>query len=1273
MAEAESWWLSEYPRFSLAKLSDLPAYQRLRQLEAPFAHSTDTLTESYTQDSQVENYFTTDSSAHTSLHLVHVLGTENWTFERSYREEGCEAKAVSRIGKEGESGEVEKRYFDHKTVETWEKGETIKYQKRVEMGETVLMVNTGKEREGEQYGWTEVSFTSPTMHESERIHTTPTFQSGEITHIHEPYSWGSSWRKSPFFEEAKSWRKAGPKTWSQTQGTACEKAWNDRLELGPDLRREDRLLQDGPRYRGFMLHRAGEDYIKLQWEGDKPDTPYRGIGPGVETSPDLRKAIDREKENVLLSLSTLKLMRSTDPEEDFPELKPLEETIRSEVEGEEQTVEKLLRLQDLITQLERQKRRIEENRKVTVGKYEAVERPLRELAEGAIVTLAKAPYANDPEYEKTVTDFDTEAKNIRENPSIPLIRIKAWVELLQRICKFSHSRASAMPTKELNEGVLEEIWATETAAVETMLAKEPETGEFEQQDTDGKLGMILEKEHLLLRLLQRLQPHEKASNPFQIREFPPGSEHTSLSPVHQADSTPEQIADLELNPVLSSLLMRLNGRLKDIALRLLQVVSISHPGNLEPIEQLEATLKQSESQSLLQSLWNRAISVDEVSDILGRHWDAIYRVFLLLDKLLSKTLRETKVVLGELNLPEEIRVETGILADKTARKDGEEVLVLKAKQLHKNVLGIKAGERGLADVVEELTLNNDELDQLLRQKSEEIVFLAKEMDKKDRRLRERQDELLTLRKFKAVQVDNSDALKDALIQLRESELLSKPEVHEDTCSLDNEKQKKHSLHYILSLLRKRREVNQTSVFAEWRGRVQPEALGEADLESLGDVGNTMWPPVLEAEYLTEVDAKELEKADLPLAKERTRIVKSNEIARAVQHIKLLFQFPLADHEFYRLIESFFRDKVQKDGELLFASTRPPSFPVFLIHHSISTMGSKDKGLQHVAQIALTLGKLYRESQQYAIFIARVMRLCDPHPATLEGELLALHYWQRLSYTRELPNDSISQGGQLPLSQILDTYYADFLPDPTVSHIWLSRIRPSSLSDDMYGLHLLAWRLRNMNKQPEEAFGIIASPFQRSDFAGVIRDQLELHLPKAVFGALWSLLRGRGALTVPRLKEELPTTESEDMVTVASFLNGVLDAHETKRKRNARNVLRQLTTPLSKETFPAFYRTLDPQASEEWVADLMELMREEAPSEPFEKDNVVQVLASHPPKPLQTPVLHIELLHTNLHSYTFSTSLDTLLLDTPVQRVRLIRTTETVLTTTRRLFKARRKS
>ena len=288
MAEAESWWRSEYPRFSLVKLADWPVYQRLRQLQAPFSQATDTLAEAFTQDAQVEDYFSKDSG--TALHLVHVLGTENWTCERSYREEGCEVKAVSRIGKDGESGEVEKTFFDHKTVETWEKAVGVKYQKRVEMGETVLLLNSGKENEEEEWGWTEASFTSPNTHESERISTTPDSQVGELTHIHGPFSWGSNWRKSPFFEESKSWRKAGPKSWSQTQGSACQKVWTDRLELGPDLRREDRLQQDGPRYRGFMLHRAGEDYIKLQWEGDKPDTPYRGIGPGVETCPDLKQA-----------------------------------------------------------------------------------------------------------------------------------------------------------------------------------------------------------------------------------------------------------------------------------------------------------------------------------------------------------------------------------------------------------------------------------------------------------------------------------------------------------------------------------------------------------------------------------------------------------------------------------------------------------------------------------------------------------------------------------------------------------------------------------------------------------------------------------------------------------------------------------------------------------------------------------------------------------------------------------------------------------------------
>jgi len=1258
MAEAESWWRSEYPRFSLVKLADWPVYQRLRQLQAPFSQATDTLAEAFTQDAQVEDYFSKDSG--TALHLVHVLGTENWTCERSYREEGCEVKAVSRIGKDGESGEVEKTFFDHKTVETWEKAEGVKYQKRVEMGETVLLLNSGKENEEEEWGWTEASFTSPNTHESERISTTPDSQVGELTHIHGPFSWGSNWRKSPFFEESKSWRKAGPKTWSQTQGSACQKVWTDRLELGPDLRREDRLQQDGPRYRGFMLHRAGEDYIKLQWEGDKPDTPYRGIGPGVETCPDLKQAIEKEKENVLQSLATLQLMRSSDPETNSLDLQPLEETVHRQIEGEEGTIEQLLRLQDLISLLEKQKRRIEESRKVTIGKYESIERPLRELAEGAIVALGKTQ-ANDPE----LASFETEASHIREKPAISLVKIRAWIELLQLICKFSHSKASNRPDSGLDEGILEEIWDTETSALETIGEKEPEAGQFADKDTAERLKLILAKQRLLLLLLKQRKSPERASNPFR-----PSS---PLSPALEDPSFPLDQVDSDLSPDLNSLLVRLNGRLRDIALRLLQVVSISHPGSLEPIERLEATLKQSEAQGVLRSLWNRTLGVEEVSEMLGRHWDALYRAFLLLDKLLSKTLRETRTVLGELNLPEEIRIETGELADKTVRKDGEEVLVQKAKQLHKNVLGIKAGERGLSDVVEELTLDNDELDQLLRQKSDEIVFLTKEMDKKDHKLRERQEELLTLRKFKAVQEDNSATLKDALIQLRESELLSKPETILDVCSVDNAKLKMHSLHYVLALLRKRREVNQAAVLSEWCGRVQPEALGEGDLEALGDVGDTKWPPVLEAEYLTEVDVRELEKADLPLAKERGEMVKSNEIARGVQHVKLLFKFPLSDQEFYRLIEACFRDKVQQDSDTLFNSTRPPTFPAFLLHHSIATMGSKDKGLQHIAKIALTLGKLYRENQPYAGFIARVMRLCDPHPATLEGELLALQYWQRLSYSREVPNNTLSQGGQLPLSLILHTYYPDFQADPTVAQIWLSRIRPVSLPDDKYGLHLLAWKLRSLNKQPDEAFGIIASPFQRSDFAAVLRDQLELHLPKAVFGALWSLLRGRGALTVLRLKEELPTEEAEDTVTVASFLNGVLDAHEAKRKRNARVVLRQLTSPLSKSTFPAFYKALDPEASDEWVADLMELMREESPSGPFEMDNVVQVLASHPPKPLQTPVLHIERLHSNLYTYHFSTSLDTLLLDTPVQRVRLIRTTETVLTTTRRLFKARRRS
>jgi hypothetical protein len=308
-----------------------------------------------------------------------------------------------------------------------------------------------------------------------------------------------------------------------------------------------------------------------------------------------------------------------------------------------------------------------------------------------------------------------------------------------------------------------------------------------------------------------------------------------------------------------------------------------------------------------------------------------------------------------------------------------------------------------------------------------------------------------------------------------------------------------------------------------------------------------------------------------------------------------------------------------------------------------------------------------------VFIARLLNVLDPHPAVLEAEIIALQYWQRLSYTRILSENSLSLGGVVGLIPVLETYYPEFIKDLTLLPVWLERIKPIDTSEERFGLILIYWRIKKSGISPDQFISKLKVPYQRVDFSSALKDQLSLVLPKAIFTAVWTYLKETdSALTSEKMNEVLEAEEGKEQVRVADFLTGVLDLHEFKRKKVAREVLRTFPTPpASRETFIDTYKRIDPVASEEQASEVAEQVLTLSPDEPYSLASIVQVLALHPPPSLRFGLLVVDRLHENLETRSFETSLDKEDWETPAKRTRLIRTTETTIKTVRKVLKSRR--
>ena len=739
-SESETWWTKHYTSHSIRDMQSLPIFNKFISMHFDYERTCDDRQESYTAGNTLDVFRWEQKDSNQGETFSHDRKTEVWFYERKFP--GEEAHTVTRtwLSPDAEWGEIERTFLDFSIKESWKmKGSTRHYERcTLRSGEKRGLRTGCLPAQGGMEEWTETYWEKDGESEFERVWERPGASGGENKHNRGDYWWGEVWHRVGNHTEKKSWHTKGDKDWGHVHGEAPNKVWDEKWDISKTRRDEEKLTQDNGRCKGYRLCRKGPDFYKQEWDG----LSLLNLSEGTDSlqTAKIRQELDEisgnSHDNLLKSEHTVELLLR-----EAPEFKGESEELRKArvnvPKPNSQDVESLIAAvraeRELGDKLERLKQRMVDSIYADHGKFYELHNVLSVVLAESQTTLEKISeiLKTDPEATKSASDWSKKSIEIPKIPHLSAFsRTALYSESLQSLEKAKIAFISKLQVSgdeslvgnlmgllyqtmvkhsAVSDKVVELVGDEELKGKLAALQEQYEANYSKfQEKAEGKLltdnlELLLAYQPIHLHLISRVKPSTDDQPP---QKGARGKPRAATLPTHELDQCFSRVIPfiVKVNDVI---------RGKEDLGELL-ALDAQRVDDGAPVEVVGA------KGELVSA------AVDGIDPKLDSYHQAVKSIDQQLDSLLQSLLPTFK---------KDAKAACEALLGKHYETEDLTVLASKVGQL-------KSVERTIKDLKSE----NEELEMIIEQKSEEITSISTMMDEEKQKKQDLEDEVLELRK-----------------------------------------------------------------------------------------------------------------------------------------------------------------------------------------------------------------------------------------------------------------------------------------------------------------------------------------------------------------------------------------------------------------------------------------------------------------------------------------------------------------------------------------------